>query len=264
MNRPVQGKELATPIEHFRIEVTAMATMAADERILTRAFEIIENVQDTELVVCKLRDLLQIDHVVYHSSKLGVSPTADPYIRLTYPATWIRRYLIMGYGDIDPVLREGFQRTLPFKWSELTIESPAEGSFMADAASHGVGPHGFSIPVVTKYGHRALVSLSSSGTEQEWSIFLAANKSALIPIANRLHRRVIVEVFGEDRPNLTTRELECLRWIALGKGSNEIGTILHISPHTARDYLKSIRYKLDCVTSGQAASKAITLGLLRV
>jgi DNA-binding CsgD family transcriptional regulator len=39
---------------------------------------------------------------------------------------------------------------------------------------------------------------------------------------------------------------------------------LHISPHTARDYLKSVRYKLDCVTSAQAASKAINLGLLRV
>jgi hypothetical protein len=35
MNRPVQGKELATPIEHFRIEVTAMATMAA---VTLRAF----------------------------------------------------------------------------------------------------------------------------------------------------------------------------------------------------------------------------------
>jgi hypothetical protein len=34
---------------------------------------------------------------------------------------------------------------------------------------------------------------------------------------------------------------------------------LHISPHTARDYLKSVRYKLDCVTSAQAASKAINL-----
>jgi LuxR family transcriptional regulator, quorum-sensing system regulator CinR len=264
MNRPVQGKELATPIEHFRIEVTAMATMAADERILTRAFEIIENVQDTELVVCKLRDLLQIDHVVYHSSKLGVSPTADPYIRLTYPASWIRRYLIMGYGDIDPVLREGFQRTLPFKWNDLTIQSPAEVSFMADALLHGIGPCGFSIPVVTKQGHRALFSLSFSRSEQEWSNFLTTNRSTLIQIANRVHRRVIVEVFGENRPNLTTRELECLRWIALGKGSNEIGIILHISPHTARDYLKSVRYKLDCVTSAQAASKAINLGLLRV
>ena len=95
--------------------------MAADETMLTWAFAIIEKTLDTELVVCKLRELLQIDHVVYHSSKLGVSPTADPYIRLTYPASWIRRYLIMGYGDIDPVLREGFQRTLPFKWNDLTI-----------------------------------------------------------------------------------------------------------------------------------------------
>ena len=241
-----------------------MATMAADERVLTRAFEIIEKTEDTELVVSKLRDLLRIDHTVYHSSKLGVSPTSDPYIRLTYPASWIKRYLIMGYGDIDPVLREGFQRTLPFRWSDLTIQSPAEVSFMADAVSHGVGPHGFSIPVVTKQGHRALFSLSFSRSEQEWVNFLTTNRSTLIEIANRLHRRVIAEVLGENRPNLTTRELECLRWIALGKGSNEIGTILHISPHTARDYLKSVRYKLDCVTSAQAASKAINLGLLRV
>lgn len=45
--------------------------MAADEGMLTGAFAIIEKTQDIELVVCKVRDLLQIDHVVYHSSKLG-------------------------------------------------------------------------------------------------------------------------------------------------------------------------------------------------
>jgi hypothetical protein len=118
--------------------------MAADEGMLTRAFAIIEKTPDIELVVCNVRDLLQIDHVVYHSSKLGASLLADPYIRLTYPASWIRRYLIMGYSDIDPVLRDGFHRTLPFRWNELTIQSPAEASFMADAVSHGIGPHGFS------------------------------------------------------------------------------------------------------------------------
>ena len=49
--------------------------------------------------------------------KLGASPSADPYIRLTYPASWIKRYLQMGYVDIDPVVREGFLRTLPFDWA---------------------------------------------------------------------------------------------------------------------------------------------------
>jgi DNA-binding CsgD family transcriptional regulator len=38
--------------------------------------------------------------------------------------------------------------------------------------------------------------------------------------------------------------------------------ILNISSHTARDYLKSARFKLDCVTSAQAVSKAVKLGLL--
>jgi DNA-binding CsgD family transcriptional regulator len=37
---------------------------------------------------------------------------------------------------------------------------------------------------------------------------------------------------------------------------------LKISPHTTREYLKSVHYKLDCVTSAQAVSKAIQLGLL--
>jgi DNA-binding CsgD family transcriptional regulator len=117
---------------------------------------------------------------------------------------------------------------------------------------------------VNKYGHRALFSISSSQSEQEWQRFLSTHKSTMIQIANRLHRRVVAEVFDEDRPYLTTREVECLRWVTLGKSTNEIAAILSISPHTARDYLKSVRFKLDCVTSAQAASKAIKLGFLKV
>src|SRR5664280_28400 len=105
-----------------------MATSLADETRLTEAFSIIENTPEIEVVIGKLRDLLNVDHVVYNSSKLGASPSADPYIRLTYPASWIKRYLQMGYADVDPVLREGFRRTLPFNWNELTIQSAAEAS----------------------------------------------------------------------------------------------------------------------------------------
>jgi len=239
-----------------------MATIVPDESRLLEAFSIVENTPEIDVAIAKLRDFLNVDHVVYHSSKLGASPSVDPYIRLTYPASWVKRYLQMGYVDVDPVLREGFLRTLPFNWNELKIQSATEASFLADALAHGVGPHGFSIPVRGKHGHRGLFSISFSGSEEEWVTFLKANLAILIEIANRIHRRVIVEVFGEDRPHLTTRELECLRWIGLGKDASEIAVILNISPHTARDYLKSARYKLDCVTSAQAVSKAVKLGLL--
>jgi DNA-binding CsgD family transcriptional regulator len=239
-----------------------MATSESDDERLLQAYSIIDNTPDMEETITRLRDILNVDHLVYHSSKLGASPSVDPYVRLTYPAAWIKRYLQMGYVDIDPVLREGFLRTLPFDWSDLKIQSPAEMSFLADALAHGVGPRGLSIPVQSKHGHRALFSVSFSRSEDEWQHFRMTTLPVLIDIAHRIHRRVISEVFGEDRPHLTNRELECLRWIARGKDTSEIAIILNISPHTARYYLKSARYKLDCVSAAQTVSKAVKLGLL--
>jgi LuxR family transcriptional regulator, quorum-sensing system regulator CinR len=236
--------------------------MKRDDIWLSEAFSIIESPLKMNAVIAKLRDHMQVDHVVYHSSKMGASPSVEPYIQLTYPASWIKRYLEMGYVDVDPVVREGFLRTLPFSWNDLKFESPAEIAFLADAVAHAVGPHGYSIPVQSKHGHRALFSVSSSGSEKEWAAFLVAARSALIQIAHRLHGRVIAEVFGEDRPHLTGREIECLQWVARGKDTRDIAVILNISSHTARDYLKSARFKLDCVTSAQAVSKAVKLGLL--
>jgi len=239
-----------------------MATRSPEEERLFEAFSIVADTTETEETVVKLRDLLEVDHLVYHSSKLGASPSADAYIRLTYPAPWIKQYVQMGYMDIDPVVREGFLRTLPFDWSELKIQSVAEMSFLTDALQHGVGPRGLSIPVRSKHGHRGLFSISSSRSEREWVKFRENSLSLLIQVANRFHQRVVSEVFGEDRPHLTPREIECLSWIAQGKSSSDIAVILNISPHTVRDFLKSARFKLDCVSAAQAVNKAVTSGLL--
>ena len=105
--------------------------MKGDEKWLSEAFSIIESPLEMDAVIARLRDFLEIDHLVYHSSKMGASPSVEPYIRLTYPAAWIKRYLQMGYVDVDPVVREGFLRTLPFAWSELKIVTAAEMTFPA-------------------------------------------------------------------------------------------------------------------------------------
>ena len=243
---------------------TTPTTMLADEDQLAIAFSIVEESEDIDVLVARLRDFLGVDHVVYHSSKLGASPSVDPYIRLTYPASWIKQYLQNNYVDVDPVLREGFQRMLPFRWSELTISTDREMVFLQDALAHGVGPFGLSIPVIGKYGHRGVFSISFSRSEEEWEAFVTSGMPMLVEIANRIHQRVIREVFGEDRPHLSAREIEVLRWTALGKDAGEIAAILDISFHTARGYLKSARHKLDCVTSAQAVSRAIELGLLKL
>lgn len=229
---------------------------------LKRAFDVIDQTDDIDQALAQLADLIGVDHLVYHSSKLGARPSSDPYIRLTYPAAWIKRYLQRGYVDVDPVLREGFLRTLPFDWSEVRIETPEEVAFFHDAMAHGVGPHGLSIPVRSKQGHRGLFSASAALDAPAWARLRETKLGLMIEMANRLHRRVVSEIFGEDGPHLTARELECLQWIALGKDTGDIAAILQISPHTTRDYLKSVRFKLDCVTTAQAVNKAVRLGLM--
>jgi LuxR family transcriptional regulator, quorum-sensing system regulator CinR len=107
----------------------AMVTGLPDEERLTKAYSIIETTPEMEEVIEKLRDVLNVDHVVYNLAR----PPAGLYIQLTYPASWVKRYINMGYADVDPISREGSQRTLPFNWNELTIQSAAEASFLTDA-----------------------------------------------------------------------------------------------------------------------------------
>src|SRR5215813_2918145 len=92
-----QFDELSTD----RHTMQTMAGSLSKDVLLTEAFAIVENTQDMDGVVSKLRDLLKVDHVVYYSTKLE-APTV-PYIRLTYPASWVKRYLQMGYGEVDLV-----------------------------------------------------------------------------------------------------------------------------------------------------------------
>jgi DNA-binding CsgD family transcriptional regulator len=68
----------------------------------------------------------------------------------------------------------------------------------------------------------------------------------------------------EDGPSetLTRREIECLRWSAAGKSSDEIAIILDLSSHTVAGYLKSAMRKLDSVNRMQAVARAFRYRLL--
>lgn len=45
---------------------------------------------------------------------------------------------------------------------------------------------------------------------------------------------------------LTTRELECLRWIIVGKTADEISTICNLSRRTVECYLANAKFKFNC------------------
>lgn len=211
----------------------------------------------------RVRDAIGCKHVIYHAARLGAGAVDDPFIRLTYPSDWVKRYLTNGYMRVDPVIREGFQRTAPFEWSEVEPCGDEEEAFFLDALAFGVGNNGFSIPVRDKRGRRALFTISSDLANSEWELFLRTHRARLIDIAHKYHERAVLEQEGEiSYPPLTKREREVLYWAAQGKTAIEIGMILSLSESTAATYLRSARYKLNSSSIAQAVYKAQQLGLV--
>lgn len=226
-------------------------------------YELARDAPDVEAAVHRIRDHYGVEHVTYHLART-ISGGADaPCVKSTYPAEWLTRYLIKGYVLIDPVVRAALERQLPFDWRELE-PAPAAVGLMQDAVAHGLGSSGYTIPVTDKKQRKALFSVNSSMDEEAWTEFIVRNGAGLSELAHCLHRKVLIELYGEEDPipGLTLREIECLTWTAQGKDDRAISILLGLSVHTTRGYLKSARYKLDCATLSQAVAKAIKLRVI--
>lgn len=211
----------------------------------------------------KMRDHYGLSHVTYHLAQTVAGKVDSPFVRTTYPDSWVARYLLKGYVHLDPIAREGFARSLPFDWSEVETTSSDE-PFLSDAAKHGVGGQGYSIPITDKARRRALVSVNSVLPGAGWRRLTARFLDEWNVLAQLIHQIAIAELYGERDPvpTLTRRETECLHWIALGKDHKDIATILSISEHTVRDYTKSARLKLGCATLSAATTRATHLRII--
>lgn len=204
-----------------------------------------------------------ISFVTYHLARTVAGKVDAPFVRTTYPDSWVARYLLKGYVEVDPIVRDGFTRRLPFHWHEVALE-PDDAAFLADACAHGIGNQGYSVPVVDKARRRGLLSANSVLPAVQWNELVRRHKQEWASLAQIVHRKAIFEVHGEADPvpSLSRRELECLHWTALGKDLKDIALILNLSDHTVRDYLKSARLKLGCATRSAAATRAIYLGII--
>ncbi|PRD43745.1 LuxR family transcriptional regulator [Phyllobacterium phragmitis] len=204
-----------------------------------------------------------ISFVTYQLARTVAGKVDAPFVRTTYPESWIARYLLRGYVEVDPIVRDGFARRLPFHWHEVALDSDA-ANFLADASAHGVGGQGYSIPVVDKVRRRGLFSVNSVLPADLWKALVELHKQEWASLAQIVHGKAIYELHGEADPvpALSRREVECLHWTALGKDLKDIALILNLSDHTVRDYLKSARLKLGCATRSAAATRAIHLGII--
>lgn len=211
-----------------------------------------------------LRDMLEVGHLTCHLMSLAPGPVNNPFVRTTYPAGWVSHYLLNNLVLIDPVLSHAASEDEPFFWDELVL-TPPQRKMIAKAVEFGVGTCGYTVPYVDRVGRRSILTLNGSDALDAWRARIAPNAGLVLGMARDLHIKAIGEVFveAEAGPSLSPRELECLRWTAVGKTYSEIAVILGLSEHTVRSYLKSLRLKLDAVSLAQAVGTAAGLGLVQ-
>ncbi len=124
-------------------------------------------------------------------------------VKVTFPFGWQARYFLKQYASIDPVIVHGKTAVEPFDWADLMTDDPAVQYFFEDAARHGVGQNGYSIPVrADPDADFSIVSFSSDRPKGEWVRFKAENAETMAQVAALIHAAA---QSGPKRPFLSRR-----------------------------------------------------------
>lgn len=214
-------------------------------------------------VAIRLRDNLEIDHIIYH----WVDGAGDQYGFTTYPDDWADRYQDKNYHRIDPVILGCFQRFHPVDWKKLDWSGKAARAFLQDARDHGVGNQGYSIPLRGPSGQFALFTVNTSCDDATWQRFVEVYGRDLILVAHYFNRKALQfarDRQPENRRGLSPREIDAMTLLALGHSRAQVAHALSISEHTLRAYIESARSKLGAQNTTHAIATALSRGLIVV
>lgn len=174
------------------------------------------------------------------------------FVRIdNYPRSWVLELLSGGHAAHDPVHLASRRTDLGFAWSELgrivTLQRHHK-AILERGRRHGLGT-GFTVP-------------SNVSGEPSASCSFAVRVGRDLPAgrldevelvgaeALRAARRLAV-IPARSPPRLSRREVDCLRFLAMGKSDWEIARILGLSIHTARQYVRRARAAYDVVSRTQ-------------
>lgn len=178
-----------------------------------------------------------------------------------YDARWQRRYCDAGYLRIDPTVAHGMRSDSPLIWSnDLFCHAP---QLWSEARSFGLrvgwaqscfGAAGTVGMLSVARSHDALAGAEITARDADLRWLVTAAHAKLSAALCRAH--------GVERPVLTAREAEVLRWTADGKTCEEVGLLLRISVNTVKFHVRNAVEKLHVANKTAAVASAAALGLL--
>jgi DNA-binding CsgD family transcriptional regulator len=151
-------------------------------------------------------------------------------------------------------------------WKNVDLSHSSLSKKMMDEAAEFGLRSGVSVPVHSPHGELGILSLVVNQSGQAADDITTQAQVYIQLIAVYLHeavRRIKNLNKTEATPNLTARELECLRWAADGKTSWEIAQLLKTSERTVIFHLNNASEKLGVNNRQHAVAKAALSGLIR-
>lgn len=189
------------------------------------------------------------------------------YIFSGYPESWMDCYQQSEYIEIDPIVEHCLlhNSNIPLLWTDNVFDTPARKEFWEDARGHGLAS-GLSVPVRGAYGEVALFSVANpegGKTALEHQVHTAGMMYILGSYVHEAVRRLVYqpEQTRATGPQLSQRELECLKWWVSGKSGWDIAQLMHISERTVRHHIDNIKKKLGANSKTQVIAIALRLKL---
>lgn len=202
------------------------------------------------------------DQVVYGVVGSRQEKLESAFLQSNYSSSWRDRYDADRLHYVDPTVTHCLASSLPIVWEPDTFSGPREREFYEEACGHGIRS-GITFPIHGANGEFGVVSFASDALPDPREALQAMSSLALIrDYAFESSLRFVRPQQLQDKPRLTRRELEVLKWVMVGKSSWEISKITNCSEATVNFHIGNVRQKFGVSTRQQALVKAIGMGIL--
>ena len=217
------------------------------------------------------------EHVVRFSQRLGFetvsamavidrAPGRSDFIAIdNTPPAYVEAYGNPSFYRRDPVMQHCRRQTVPIIWNQQTYVSRDAGDLWEQQAHFGYRT-GIAMALHMPEGRHFILGVDRDrdlpGDADELQRVVADLQLFAVVAQDAAMRLLVPAAQQPERPALTPRELEALRWTMEGKTAWEVGAVMGITERTANLHVNSAAHKLGCANKHQAVLKALRLGLI--
>lgn len=197
-----------------------------------------------------------VDHGLGKSEFINVDNTPLEYTQTYFDPVMQRS---------DPVMQHCKRQSVPIIWNQETYVERGMGELWEHQARHGYCT-GIAMALHLPDGKHFLLGVDREeplpNDGEELQRLVADLQLFAVHAQDAALRLLLPPTQQAERPNLTPRELDALRWTMDGKTAWEVGAVLGISERTVVFHVTNAMHKLGCINKQQAVLKALRLGLI--